>query len=106
MALASELLVVAVTVAADVEDDWNRWYDGVHLPEIAACPGFLSAQRYVADEPGGRRYLTVYELRDASALDSAEFKARRGWGPFADKVDFRTSRYSRIAQIASTGGAA
>lgn len=100
MAIASELLVVSVKVEPSVEDAWNSWYDTVHLPEIAECPGFRSAQRYVATEPdGSRAYLSVYEIEGDETLKSAEFNARRGWGPFKDNVVFKTLRYSRIAQI-------
>jgi antibiotic biosynthesis monooxygenase (ABM) superfamily enzyme len=102
MAVAPDLLVVSVSVAREVEADWNRWYDEVHLPEIAACPGFLSAQRYVTGEGAARRYLTIYELEGPGAVDSAEFAARRGWGPFAHQVRFETARYARVqpAQVA------
>lgn len=99
MGIAKELLVVAVTVDPAVEDDWNRWYNDVHLPEIAVCPGFRSAQRYVCEDADGRRYMTLYELDDAKAVDSAEFVARRGWGPFRAQVAFKTARFSRIAQL-------
>lgn len=100
MGIAAELLVVAATIEPAVEKEWNEWYDNVHLPEIADCPGFLSAQRYVAEEPNGSRsYLSVYELKDAGALDSVEFAARRGWGPFAEQVKFKTLRYRRITPI-------
>lgn len=100
MAMQADLLVVAATIEPSVEQEWNAWYDNVHLPEIAECPGFLSAQRYVAeDSDGARRYLSVYELKDADALQSKEFAARRGWGPFAKQVTFKTLRYRRIAQI-------
>jgi antibiotic biosynthesis monooxygenase (ABM) superfamily enzyme len=99
MTIARDLLVVAATIEPSVEKEWNEWYDTVHLPEIAACPGFLSAQRYVAEESDGmRRYLSVYELQDGDALQSPEFAARRGWGPFAKQVTFKTLRYRRIAE--------
>ena len=42
---AQHLLVVTATVDAAAETAWNDWYNSVHLPEIAACPGFRSAQR-------------------------------------------------------------
>lgn len=101
MGISQDLLVVAVTVDPAVEDDWNRWYNEVHLPEIATCPGFKSAQRYVSQDGDSRRYMTLYELESAQALDSTEFSARRGWGPFGAQVSFKTSRFSRIAQIHS-----
>ncbi len=103
MGIAKELLVVAASVDLSVEEEWNRWYNEIHLPEIVACPGFRSAQRYVADEPQGRRYIAIYELDHPGALESAEFAARRGWGPFAAHVEFRTARFSQIAQIDHRG---
>jgi antibiotic biosynthesis monooxygenase (ABM) superfamily enzyme len=103
MGIAKELLVVAVTVEPSVEDEWNRWYNDIHLPEIAACPGFVSAQRYVAQDGNERRYMTLYELTDSKALESTEFAARRGWGAFGGQVKFKTSRFSQIAQL--EGGA-
>lgn len=99
MGIAKDLLVVTVTVNPEVEDDWNRWYNEVHLPEIAECPGFRSAQRYVSEDAEGRRYITLYELDDTKALDSAEFAARRGWGEFRAQVVFKTARFTRIAQL-------
>ena len=73
------LLVVTSRPEPAIEDDWNRWYAEVHLPEIADCPGFGATRRYRHDAP------------------SAEFNARRGWGPFAGKVAWTTRLYRRIA---------
>ena len=51
-----------------MEDEYDKWYDEVHLPDVAV-PGVRSAQRFVLgperrppeDEPAFR-HLTVYEL--------------------------------------------
>ncbi len=100
MTIAPDLLIVTATIEPSVEKEWNAWYNDVHLPEIVDCPGFRSAQRYVAqDSDGSRSYVSVYELSDANALESAEFGARRGWGPFVKQVKFKTLRYTQIAQI-------
>ena len=100
MSLAPDILVVTATIEPSVEKEWNEWYNVVHLPEIVECPGFRSAQRYVAqDTDGSRCYVSIYELSSPDALNSAEFAARRGWGAFVDRVKFKTLRYSRIAQI-------
>lgn len=106
MTIESELLVVSVTVDRSVEDDWNRWYDKTHLPEIAACPGIRSAQRFVSETPAGdRAYLTIYEIDGPAVLDSRQFSERRGWGPFADKVTFTTRRYRRMTGTPLEGAA-
>jgi hypothetical protein len=30
----------------EMADEYNRWYRDVHLPDVLACPGFISAQRF------------------------------------------------------------
>lgn len=98
---AEHLLVVTATVDKSVEAEWNDWYNDLHLPEIAACPGFRSAGRYVSEEPSQeRRYIAVYEIDGPAALESPAFAARRGWVDFKDKVRFETRRYRRIATTA------
>lgn len=91
------LLVVDVTVEPDVEDDWNRWYDTQHLPAVAACPGFTSAQRYVSEHGGGRRYQTIYAIDSPAALETPEFTAARGWYQFAPYVQASVRTYRRLA---------
>jgi len=83
------LLVVTAEVDAEVEADWNRWYDEVHLPDALACPGVLSGRRYLtsgeiseSDRGQSRRttarlYTTVYELDSPAAVTTKEFAAMR-----------------------------
>jgi hypothetical protein len=51
------------------EDEYNEWYDNVHIPEVCAIPGFVSARRYKVSEsgpfpidPAAHTYLAIYEL--------------------------------------------
>jgi len=58
-------------------EEFNAWYDGEHLPERLAIPGFRSARRWVADlAPGEGRYLATYELDAEAVLSSPEYLAR------------------------------
>ena len=96
------LLVVTAEVDAEVEADWNRWYDEVHLPDALACPGVLSGRRYLSsgeisesDRGQSRRtkarlYTTVYELESPAAVATKEFVAMRGWGRFVPHVRSQT----------------
>ena len=96
------LLVVTAEVDAEVEAEWNCWYDEVHLPDALACPGVLSGRRYLAsgeisesDRGKGRRsaarlYTTVYELDSPAAVATKEFAAMRGWAKFAPHVRSQT----------------
>ncbi|BCB82853.1 DUF4286 family protein [Phytohabitans suffuscus] len=78
------ILVVRSNPVPGREDEYNKWYDGQHLPEILAIPGFAAARRYVLhgtpQAPPEFRYLTIYEIEgevgDALArLASAELTA-------------------------------
>jgi hypothetical protein len=96
------LLVVTAEVDAEVEADWSRWYDEVHLPDALACPGVLAGRRYASvgeisesDRGQGRRttarlWTTVYELDSPAAVTTKEFIAMRGWGRFAPNVRSQT----------------
>ena len=52
------------------EDEYNKWYDQQHAPDVVAIPGFVSAQRFVKNElPLYRmvdlqvpKYLVIYKI--------------------------------------------
>lgn len=48
------------------DDEYNKWYDEVHLPELRSIPGVRSGQRYRAQSVDGtppeHSYLAVYDL--------------------------------------------
>ena len=79
MSFPRVILVTTVDIAPEGEGPFNRWYNETHLPEVMACPGFLSAARYecVQGEP---RYIAIYELDSEGALQTPEMKRVRGWG--------------------------
>lgn len=67
------IIIALVDVEPDTNDDeFNQWYNEVHVPERMRCPGFLSATRYRALE-GGPRYLAVYELDGPEALTTPQY---------------------------------
>jgi antibiotic biosynthesis monooxygenase (ABM) superfamily enzyme len=94
--LGNWLLLVDATVEPQVEEEWNRWYDEIHLPEITACPGFRWSARYVSDTGGARRYVSIYGVDSPDTLQTPEFRARRGWAQFAPNVDAATRLFRRV----------
>lgn len=47
------------------EDEFNKWYDEVHIAELLSVPGILAAQRFeqAPGVPGGpARHLALYEI--------------------------------------------
>jgi hypothetical protein len=69
-------------VSADREDEYNRWYDGTHVPELLAVPGFVSARRYRrVGGDGVAEYLAVYEIEaDDLGAPVAELRRRSAAG--------------------------
>ncbi|MEQ3549631.1 hypothetical protein WIS52_04020 [Pseudonocardia nematodicida] len=63
--------VFSDVVSPDREDEFNDWYSRMHVPDVCAIPGVLSARRFRTAEQrsafhgelaGGHRYLVIYEL--------------------------------------------
>jgi hypothetical protein len=60
------LIVMSEPVAGE-DATYNEWYDGVHLPEVLAVPGFRAARRFVAEpsvhgELPPVPYMAIYEI--------------------------------------------
>jgi hypothetical protein len=59
---------VFTNAAPGAEDEYNRYYDTQHAPDVVAVPGFVTAQRFVAADPPLRpgpppsKYLIVYKV--------------------------------------------
>jgi hypothetical protein len=49
----------------DRQDEFNRWYDEIHIPDVLkGCPEFLACRRYklISGVHGYGAYLTVIEI--------------------------------------------
>lgn len=66
---AGGLLLLAMNVSADVEQEFNRWNDTEHFPRLAAIPGVLAARRFRCPE-GRQKYLAVYHTSEPRVIDS------------------------------------
>jgi hypothetical protein len=68
------------------EEEFNRWYDQTHIPDVLKIPGFISARRFSLSGhqlPGfaapGFQYLTIWDLEaDDLALPLAAMAAAVG----------------------------
>ena len=91
--------VVLSNPVGGLEDEYNEWYDTVHLGDVLAVDGVVSAQRFryadIADDAPPYRYMAVYEwetdsvetaraaldrARDAGRLDVSETLERESVG--------------------------
>jgi hypothetical protein len=60
-------LIVYTSPAEGREDDYNAWYDDVHLAEFSALPGVISGRRFkvASPDPAAKPvYAALYELSD------------------------------------------
>jgi len=57
-------MVESNSTDASREDEFNEWYDKVHLPDVLETPGFIRATRYENTESleGKTKFLAVYEI--------------------------------------------
>ena len=88
--------IVFIDVDPEVEDEFNVWYDEVHIPDILDCPGWLSATRFQCLE-GGPKYVAIYEIEGPEVYETPQFNAIKGFGPFEGRVaNFRRLRLAPL----------
>ena len=87
-------MVVYSRPAAGREDEYNDWYQNVHLGELVALPGFKSARRFRHArnlvEGDAYPYMSIYEIEtdDIDAvLDNLRGTAERGALTMSDAID-------------------
>lgn len=69
----------------------------MHVPALLACPGWLSARRFVSLE-GGPKYAAIYEVAGDWVYDTPEFHAVKGFMEFTPHVrHFMRQRFAPFA---------
>jgi hypothetical protein len=99
---APALLLNAMNVAPEHEQEFNEWYDTEHIPALAAVSGTLCARRYRGTGAAAQRYLALYYLTSPDIPDSTAWKTAAN-SPWTDRLrpQFRnhlrvvTQRYRR-----------
>ncbi|MEV0341838.1 hypothetical protein AB0H49_22710 [Nocardia sp. NPDC050713] len=81
MSRSTTLVVLINPASADVEGEFNRWYDEIHIPQVIEhVPGVVRARRYrlskeqllPAEALPVRRYMTVYDIETDDLQGSAD----------------------------------
>ena len=61
--MSHEYTLIVYTCPADGrEDEYNAWYDDIHLPEFSALPGVINGRRFKVAGDGKPQYAALYEL--------------------------------------------
>ena len=74
--MANFTFVVLTNPREGQEDDYNRWYNDVHVPDVLRVPGFVAVQRFRlcdALSPDGFdfRYLALYEIETEDIVSTS-----------------------------------
>lgn len=77
--------IVRVDIDPEYGEAFNAWYLDRHFPDLLACPGWLSARRFVS-LGDGPKYAAMYEVAGKWAFETPEFQKVRGFGPFEPHV--------------------
>lgn len=74
--LPPALQIGRMSVPAEVEAEWNAWYNGEYIPGYRKVPGVIYARRYRVLE-GEVAYTTVYEFENPEVSESKEWLHQR-----------------------------
>jgi len=98
------LYVASRPASPEREAEFNTWYEEVHLREICALPGFVSARRYAPVEEGGP-YVSLYELEgeDLNEVVAELYKAAgRGGLTMSDSIQLDPRPEMQTLRFASS----
>lgn len=101
------LLLVTMEPPAEMQDEFNDWYDTEHFPQRRGLPGFESGSRWACLE-GFPRWLALYDLDNKKALETPDYLAVSGANstPWSKRILPRTvGRQRVIAEQLSPGDA-
>ena len=66
--MAAAILTIWTDIPADIEAEFNEWYNREHLPDLVQrTPGFLRGRRYAAIA-GAPKFLTLYDLESSAVM--------------------------------------
>ena len=67
------LVIVRIDVKPEMEEEFNRWYDQEHIPNLLAVPGIIWAKRGV-NTGKGPKYIAVYEHENIDIQHTEAFR--------------------------------
>ena len=102
--MARSILLVFTNATDGDDEEFNRWYDEVHMKEVIETPGFIGCERFELGEaqmdPAERahRYLAIYEIEGdpAAALKSLQESAPRMQMTDTLSLEAGTSLFTQI----------
>jgi hypothetical protein len=78
--MAPALQIGRMDPAQGHEDEWNRWYSGVYVPNYEKVPGCIRGRRWKAVR-GAPKYAVVYEFQNEKVSETPEWEKQRDINP-------------------------
>ncbi|AZG45808.1 DUF4286 family protein [Gordonia insulae] len=95
------LIVESRPSSEDRRDEFDEWYVEVHMPEVLALDGFVSARRFRPLDGDGP-YVSVYDMEgdDIGAIAKSMFAhARNGGFQMSDAMQFDPPPAMRVMEL-------
>jgi hypothetical protein len=95
--MAKGLLFMAFDFSTAHADEFHDWYDKEHVPERLRVPGFINAERWIADDDP-RVHVATYDLDSPAVLTSPPYRAVGGenQSPWTKRVTGMCRRIMRF----------
>lgn len=65
--------IVRIDVAPLAEDEFNRWYEEEHIPNLLKVPGVIWAKRGI-NTGKGPKYIAIYEHQNRNIRESEAYQ--------------------------------
>jgi hypothetical protein len=98
--MAHYKLIALTNAHANRDQEFNEWYDNVHLKDALAVAGVVGAQRFKLRDGGKWNYFALYDFEcDDPAAVFAELLRRAGTEvmPLSDALD-QASYFAAVAE--------
>ena len=83
--MAPTLQIGRMDIPEEHEDEWNKWYSGIYVPNYEKVPGCIRGRRWRSVR-GEHKYAVVYELAHDKVSESAEWLAQRDIDPSTARI--------------------
>jgi len=102
-AQAGGILMVAINISKEFEDDFNAWYDEEHISNLRNVPGVLTARRFKSFS-GSHAYVALYHLEKPEVTQTSEWSnaIETAWSSrirphFQNRIRILAKKYRRDA---------
>jgi len=83
--MAPALQIGRMDVPAEIDRDFNEWYNTIYVPNYEKVPGVIRGRRYRA-VTGTPTYLTLYEFEHPKVSESQEWATQQGASPVSARI--------------------